>query len=113
MSDFRKLNQRIKIKAFPITKIKYMLLNLEGFTHTSSIYPNMIYYRILLSPGEKKLCRILLTWGKYKYQKLPLGVCNSPDIFQEKISKLFEGFNTVCADIIDVPLITKKPLHMI
>ena len=90
-----------------------MLINIEGFMHESSLDLNMGYYHIELSPRAKKLCKIILTWGKYKYQKLPLGVCNSPDIFQEKISKLFEGFNTVCADIIDVPLITKKPLHMI
>ena len=85
-----------------------MLLNLEGFTHTSSIYPNMIYYHILLSPGEKKLCRILLTWGKYKYQKLLKGIFNRPDIFQEKTSKQFKGFYILCVYIENVLIITKK-----
>ena len=32
LSDFRKLNQIICRKKFPIPKIQYMLLNIEGFT---------------------------------------------------------------------------------
>ena len=36
-----------------------------------------------------------------------MGVCNSFDILQEKISKLFEGFNMVRAYIDNVLTITK------
>ena len=86
LSDFRKINQRICIKPFPISKIQYMLLNLEGFTYASSIGLNMEYYHIELSPVARQLCTIVLPWVKYKNQKLPMGVCNSTDIFQEKIS---------------------------
>ena len=34
-------------------------------------------------------------------------VCNSPDIFHENTSVLFEGFNMLCAYIDDLILITK------
>ena len=108
LSDFRKLNQRIRRKPFPIPKIQDMLLRLEGFTHASSLDLNMGYYHIELSPSAKKLCTIVLPWGKYEYHKLPMGVCNSPDIFQEKISELFEGFDTVRAYIDDILVITKN-----
>ena len=74
-----------------------MVQKQEGFTYTSSLDLNMGYYYIELSPGSKNLCIILLTWGNYEYQKIPMGVCNNPDIFQENISKLFEGFDMVCA----------------
>ena len=30
-------------------------------------------------------------WGKYEYQKLPIGLDNNPDIFQEKMNNLFNG----------------------
>ena len=68
----------------------------------------MGYYHIELSPRAKNLCTIVLPWGKQEYQKLPMGVCNRPDIFQENISKLFEGFDMVCAYIIDVLVINKN-----
>ena len=66
LSDFRKLNQRIRIKPFLIPKIQDMSLNLEGFTSVSSLDLNLGYYHIKLSPGSKKLCTIVLPWSKYK-----------------------------------------------
>ena len=55
----------------------------------------MEYYHIELLPGSKQLYIIVLPWGKNEYQKLPMGVCNSTNISQEKISKIFEGFDMV------------------
>ena len=37
-----------------------------------------------------------------------MGVCNSPDIFQEMISELFDGFDMVRDYIDDVLIITKN-----
>ena len=68
----------------------------------------MGYYHIELSPEAKQLCTIVLPWVTYKYQKLHMGVCNSPDIFQENISELFDGFDTVSSYIDYVLVITKK-----
>ena len=68
----------------------------------------MGYYHIELSLGSKQICTIVLPWGKYEYKKLPIGVCNSPNIFQEMIYKLFDGFDMVRAYIDDVLIITKN-----
>ena len=108
MYDLRKLNQRIRRKPFPIPKIQDMLLNLGGFTYASSLDLNMGYYHIELSPGAKHLCTILLPQGKYEYQKLPMGVCNSTNIFQEKTSKPFYGFNIVRVYNDDVLIINRN-----
>ena len=108
LSDFRKLSQRIHRKLFLILKIQDMLLNLEDFTHASSLDLNMGYYHIELSPGTKQLCTILLLWGEYEYQKLPIGVCDSPNIFHEKISESFKGFDTIRAYIYNILVITKN-----
>ena len=37
-----------------------------------------------------------------------MGVCDSLDTFQEKISEMFEKFAMVCAHIDDMLFITKK-----
>ena len=42
----------------------------------------MIIYNINLVSW--KLCTIVLPWSIFEYQKLPIGLWNSPDIFQEK-----------------------------
>ena len=47
--------------------------------------------------------------GKYEYQRLPMGLCNIPDIFQEKMSSLMAGLEFVRAYIDDL-LIISKPI---
>ena len=85
ISDFRKLNKRIKRKPYPIPKIQDLLLKLEGFQYVTALDLNMDYYHIELDPESSRLCTIVLPWDKYKYGKSPMGLCNSPDIFQEKM----------------------------
>ena len=68
----------------------------------------MGYYHILLSPNSRKLCTIVLPFRKFECVKLPMGLCNSPDIFQEKMSELFQGFEYVRAYKNDIFLIKKN-----
>ena len=67
----------------------------------------MGYYRIELSAKSKELCTIVTQWGKYEYQRLPMGLCNSPDISQEKMSELFVDLDTVRVYIDDLLHVTK------
>ena len=108
ISDFRELNKRIKRKPFPIPKIQDLLLKLEGFQYGTSLDLNMGYYHIELSPNSKRLCTIVLPWGKYEYQKLPMGLCNSPDIFQEKMSELMLGLEFVRCYLDDLLVLTSS-----
>ena len=49
----------------------------------------------------------ILPWGKYEYLRLPMGLCNSPDIFQEKMSELMVGLEFARAYIDDLLVVTK------
>ena len=84
-----------------------MLLNLEGFKCATSLDLNMGYYHIELNPASREMCTIVLPFGKYEYQRLPMGLCNSPDIFQEKMSELMEGLDFVRTYIDDLLCLTK------
>ena len=66
----------------------------------------MGYYHITLCPISWKLCTIVLSWGKFEYQKLPMGLCNSPDIFQVKMNELFNGLQYVRAYIEELLIIS-------
>ena len=67
----------------------------------------MGYYHIELSPASKKLCTIVLSWGKYEYQVLPMCLSNSPDIFQKNMSNLFRDLEFV-REYLDDLLITSN-----
>ena len=107
ISDFRELNKRLKRKPFPIPKIQDLMMKLEGFMYGTSLDLNMGYYHIELCPDSKKLCTIVLPFGKYEYQRLPMGLSNSPDIFQEKMSTLMHDLEYVRAYIDDLLIISK------
>ena len=107
INDFRELNKRIRRKPYPIPNIQDMLMNLEGFQYATSLDLNMGYYHIELSPASKRMCTLVFPFGKYEMQRLPMGLCNSPDIFQEKMSELFEGFDFVRTYIDDLLCLTK------
>ena len=68
----------------------------------------MGYYHPKSCPFSTKLCTIVLPWSKYEYQKLPMGLCNSPDIFQEKMDYLFNGLEYVRTYIDDLLFISYK-----
>ncbi len=46
---------------------------------------NMGYYDVVLSLLAKEMCIFVLPWGKYCYKRLPMGVADSPNIFQENV----------------------------
>ena len=82
-------------------------MKLEGFTYATALDLNMGYYHIRLDDASKKLCTFVFPWGKYEMQALPMGISNSPDIFQEKMSEIMADFEFVRAYIDDLLVVTK------
>ena len=82
---------QLKRKSYTMPKIQKMLLNLEGFQYTTSLDLNVGYYHIRLSKEESYLCTIILPLVNYKYKRLPLGIYNSPDIFQDEMNEMLCG----------------------
>ena len=107
LTNLQELNKCLRRHPFPIPKIQDLLQKLEGFMYATSLDLNMGYYHILLTPNASRLCMVVLPWGKYKYLRLPMGLCNSPDIFQEKMSELMAGLE-FCRAYLDNLLIISK-----
>ena len=68
----------------------------------------MGYYHIRLSKNASNLCTIILPWVKYSYKRIPMGVDNSLDIFQQKMNALFYGFEFICVHIDELLILTKR-----
>jgi hypothetical protein len=67
----------------------------------------MGYYHIPLDEYSQKLCTTILLWGKYRYRRLPMGIKNSPDIFQAVINDLLGDLDFVQVYLDDI-LITSN-----
>jgi hypothetical protein len=94
------------VKPYPIPKIQELLPKLKGFQHVISLNLNIGYYHIRLTPHASSICTVTLPWREYEYLRLPMGLCNSPDIFQQKMSKLMEGLEFARAYINNLLIIS-------
>ena len=107
ISDFRRLNAKIKRKPYPLPRIGDILHNLEGFQYATSLDLNMGYYHIRLSEKSSDMCTIVTEFGKFRYKRLPMGVSCSPDIFQAKIYELLGDIEGTKAYIDDILVIKR------
>jgi hypothetical protein len=82
IADFR-IKQRINVNLFPFPRSNNVTKPWRF--HVCNIV--RLQYGILsyeLTPNASRLCTVVLPWGKYEYLRLPMGLCNSPDIFKRK-----------------------------
>jgi len=107
LADFRCLNAQLKRKPFPLPKINDLLQRLSGFKYATALDLSMGYYHIPLDEESSKLCATTLPWGKYRYRRLPMGIKNSPDIFQAIMQEILGDLEYVQVYLDDI-LITSS-----
>ena len=111
ITNFIGVNKLLKQNPWPLPKISTILQELEGFKWATSLDLNMGYYTIRLDPDSQKICTIILPWGKYSYQRLPMGIAGAPDIFQEKMSDLMANLEFVRTYLDDVLCISMESFY--
>ncbi len=81
LADLWQLNKRSQRKPFPIPQFQELFHNLKGFQYATSLDLNMGYYHIKVTPKASSYCTVVLPRGKYKNLCLPMGLCNSRNMF--------------------------------
>ena len=61
---------------------------LDGFQYVMALDHNMRYYTIDLSPDSLDLTNLVTKFGKFRYNRVPMVLCASGDIFQAKVDEL-------------------------
>ena len=95
LTDFRKVNELIVRKPYPIPRIADTLQQLEGFKYATALYLNMGYYTIPLAECSKNITTIVTEFGKFRYTCLPMGMVISGDVFQSKVYDLIVDIDGV------------------
>ena len=67
----------------------------------------MGFYTIRLDSADTKMCTIIFPWGKYCYQRLPMGFAGSADIFQAEMGNLMVTLEYVREYIDNLLVITR------
>ena len=91
ITDFRELNKAIQRRPWPMPHITDLLQDIGQYKFVTALDLSMGYYHMVLDEELSDMTTFMLPWGLYKYKRLPMGLNISPDIFQEKVSKLLAG----------------------
>ena len=105
------MNKKIDRKPFPFPKIQYLLLKLEGLKYATllDLYIYGITSHYIMAFLKKDMYySTLAPWGENKYQKLPKGLCNSSDKFQESMIEFFNSLEYIRTYIDDLLIISNK-----
>jgi hypothetical protein len=106
LTDFRELNKWLVRRPYPLPQIQHILQKMERFKYASALDLSMGYYHIPLDAESQLLCTTILPWGKYKYNKLPMGIACAPDIFQEIMNNLLGDLDFVIVYLDDILILS-------
>ena len=82
---------------------------LEGFQYVTAIDLKIGIDTIRLDPWSPDMCTIIAPRGKYKYQRLPMGIMCAPDVFNKlENSNLMEGLDFACTYLDDLLFLSKS-----
>ena len=95
ITDYRRLKKKLVRNPYPLHRIGETMQQLEGFQYSTELYINMGCYNIRLSPSSQIMTMIVTEFGKFIYNRPPMGMCALGYIFQYKVEELLSDIEGV------------------
>lgn len=101
-TDYTELNKYILREIHPMSTVDSSLALLGRGVIFSKIDANSGFWQIPLSKKSSKLTTFLTHSGRFRYLRLPQGLCSSPEIFTAEMNRILEGVEGVIIHMDDV-----------
>ena len=100
--DPRELNKHVKIPKLCIDDVTSRLANAQVFTFLDA---KDRFLQVKLDEDSSKLTTFHTPSGRYKWLRMPFGICSAPEEFQRHVNEIIEGLEGLTA-IADDLLVT-------
>ena len=111
ISDFRCLNKLLKRPRYFLPSIPAIMQKRAGFFHITKLDISMFFYTFESDAHAQQYCVISIPFVLYQYLRLPMGLTNSPDVFQSVMHPLFQDLPSVKCFIDDIGVFTNSTFY--
>ena len=101
--DLRHLNKSVRREHYPLPTLDDIAPKLAGSTVFSSLDAASGFWQVPLKKTSRELTTFITPFGRYMFKRLPFGISSGSEIFQRKMSELFEdeeGIEVIIDDIL-------------
>lgn len=103
--DFRELNKVTVPEVYPLPDIHDTLDMLGGSKYFTALDMNSGFFQVQMDPGSQEKTGFSTPDGHFEYLRMPMGLINSPAVFQRLIDTTLSGLKDACLPYMDDILI--------
>lgn len=106
--DLRGPNKSIIRTPFRMPTLESILADLDGAIYFSTIDLTSAFFHVELHENSRHLTNFFAGNATYRYKRLPFGLCNAPDIFQEILQTVVLAGCVGCHNYLDDILVSGR-----
>ncbi len=100
--DFTQLSKAVRREIHPLPVVEHTLAQLHGAVVMSKLDGNSGFWQIPLSPASSALTTFLSPFGRFRFLRLPFGICSAPEHYQRRMMTVLQGLEGVVCQMDDV-----------
>ena len=93
--DPKDLNTAIQREHYPLPTIEDVATRLYGAKVFSVLDVRSGFWHITLDESSSFLTTFHTPFGRYRWKRMPFGICSAPEVFQRRMHELIEGLTGV------------------
>ena len=93
--DPKDLNKAVQREHYPLPTIEDIATRLHGAKVFSILDVSKGFWHVLLDEPSSFLTTFHTPFGRYRWRRMPFGICSAPEVFQRRMHELIEGLQGI------------------
>ena len=100
--DYRVLNESVLCEVRLLPMVDETLVQMAGAAVFSTLDANCGFWQILLHENCQKFTTFITPFSCFYFKRLPFGISNASEHFQQRMSAILAGYKGVLCDMNDI-----------